>query len=337
MRSSRLAAMLVLCAPVLSAQQVKREVTPRDGALDAQIDYSNGADSWISTSRPAYVALFDVSRTGVVQLYPTFSAQARVPVGTERRLISVPPSSAHGSGAPLSGGSFAALNEVSVGGRGWPHVLLLVASTSPLRVGSSWATNITLNHDLYQQHHFTDVQSDAGIAALVDLIRPVDPNAEMAFDRIEGIQARTTQYSSVLGFDATKATYLSYDCWSASKAASYSLALSSLAAQCIQILPVTGPTARFGPPTDSGTNAKSTRTIAESRRTADAADARRNFDFRTAGQATQQPAHHDGSGQVGPPNQSFDHSDGSDHSFGSGAARASQATNPASVRAAKPR
>jgi len=74
----------------------------------------------------------------------------------------------------------------------WPHTLLLVASTSPLRVGSPWATNIQLNHQLIQRH-LIDLQTETGIETIIDMIRPLDAKAEIAYDRMDGIQARAAQ------------------------------------------------------------------------------------------------------------------------------------------------
>jgi hypothetical protein len=73
---SRAAVVLVLAVPVLGAQQVARPAAPDAGSLVAEVHYTTGGDAWFTTNKPAYVALFDVSRGGVAQLYPTFTAQA---------------------------------------------------------------------------------------------------------------------------------------------------------------------------------------------------------------------------------------------------------------------
>ena len=71
----------------------------------------------------------------------------------------------------------------------WPRILLLVASTSPLRVDNWWSSSLAINQQLFGQRHWTDVQTDEGIDALVQLVRPLDPSAEVAIDRVDAIVA----------------------------------------------------------------------------------------------------------------------------------------------------
>src|SRR6185437_14615613 len=190
MRSTALAVMFALATPVLAAQQATVTTVAAPGDLDAELHYPTGQNAWIATNKPAYVALFDVSRSAVTQIYPTFSAQAEYPTGTQRRAIDVPYANLFGGSSSLIG-----LHAATLQDGGWPHMLLLVASTSPLRVGSPWMTEITLNHDLLRQHHVDDLQTDGGIEALVDLVKPLDPDAEMAYDRLDGFRRGMTQYA----------------------------------------------------------------------------------------------------------------------------------------------
>ena len=201
MRLTRVTAFAALFGSVVSAQVPARQASAGAGALEADLHYATGTDTWISTSKPAFVALFDLTRTGVTQLYPTFSAQAANPVGNEHRFVSL------GQGVPGLFGAWGLFYPASLftngiwgGGMGsWPHTLLLVASTSPLRVASPFATNLRLNHDLIQRH-FIDLQSETGVETIIDMIRPLDPDAEMAYDRVDAIPAREAQYALLGGF-----------------------------------------------------------------------------------------------------------------------------------------
>lgn len=171
MRLTRVAAFAALSGLVLTAQAPARQATHND-ALEADLHYAAGSGTWVSTNKPAFVAVFDVSRTRLSQVYPTFSAQAAYPVSNQDRLKLV----------------YDWRRDIGA----WPHTLLLVASTAPLRVGSPLTTNARLNH-LLVQRHLTDLQTDTGIETIIDMIRSVDPKAEIAYDRMDGIQARAAQ------------------------------------------------------------------------------------------------------------------------------------------------
>jgi hypothetical protein len=206
MRVIRIASAISIFASVVGAQQTTTVAPRQDGKLQAEVHFTTDGSTWFTTNMPAYVALFDVSRTGVTQLYPTFSAQARVPAGTFRDVALRFP-------APLPGGS--ALMPVSIapsgGSGGWPHTLLLVASTAPLRVGNPAESNISLNNSLFQQHHFTDVETAAGINALVALVSPVDSYAEVVTDRIESLPGSVRALASSATYDPTHSA-VGYSC-----------------------------------------------------------------------------------------------------------------------------
>lgn len=202
MRPSRIAALLVLAAAPLTAQQA--------GKLKVELHYATGGDAWVATSKPAYVALFDISRAGVSQLYPIFSAQAQMQAGVERRVNLHVPAPLPVTETPWSS-SLVALSAVPRTNLQWPHILLVVASTSPLRVGNAWASNVSINHSLFQEHHFTDTETDEGINALVEMVRPLDPEAEVVLDRIEAISQSVNAGSSYASFDPNKVA-LGYDC-----------------------------------------------------------------------------------------------------------------------------
>ena len=208
MRLTRVAAAAAVFGSVLSAQTPARQASANSGALEADLHYATGSDTWVSTNKPAFVALFDLSRTGIWQIYPTFSAQAAYPVDNDHRLVSVGqggigfPSGLWGTSGLFRTASFFTNGTWGGGVGAWPHTLLLVASTSPLRVSSPLTTNLQLNHQLIQRH-LIDLQSDAGIETIIDMIRPLDPDAEMAYDRVDGIQARSAQYLAMDGFGAS--------------------------------------------------------------------------------------------------------------------------------------
>ncbi|MFI5232218.1 MAG: hypothetical protein ACHQSE_06870 [Gemmatimonadales bacterium] len=217
MRLTRIAALLagVVVPMALAAQQAARPDAPRPEALEAEVHYATGGDAWFSTNKAAYVALFDVSRGGVTQLYPTFSAQATELSGTSVRVEMRSAAALPGAG-PFSGSSLVALN-TPVGGAsaaGWPHTLLLVASTQPLRIGSSWASNIAINNDLVRNHQWNDLDTDAGIAAVVDLVRPLDWGAEVATDRVP--LATPARYASSLAYDPNRVA-VGYSCMDADR------------------------------------------------------------------------------------------------------------------------
>ena len=108
------------------------------------------------------------------QLYPTFTQQATELSGTSAR---VELRSQAGTGRS----SLVSLN---------------------LRVGSSWATNIAINNDLVRDHRWNDLDNDDGIAAVIDLVRPLDWGAEVATDRVQS--ATPVIYASSLSHDPSQ-------------------------------------------------------------------------------------------------------------------------------------
>ena len=187
MRVFSIASAIAVVASVASAQQLAPAGTnaAQGGKLQAEVHFTTDGSTWFTTNMPAYVALFDVSRTGVSQLYPTFSAQAFVPAGTFRDVALRYPAPLPQVG-PLGGSALVPISGApNMASPGWPHTLLLVASTSPLQVGNPTATNISLNHELYQRHHFTDVETAAGIGAIVQIVSPLDPGADVVTDQID--------------------------------------------------------------------------------------------------------------------------------------------------------
>ena len=230
MRLTRIAAVVVIVPALLAAQETARPDTPRVGALEAQIHYATGGDAWFLTNKPAYVALFDVSRGGVAQLYPTFSAQATELSGTSVRVEMRSP-------APLGGGPFGGsslvpltVSAASMTAAGWPHTLLLVASTMPLRISNSWSSNIAINNDLVREHRWNDLDTDAGIASIVDLVRPQDWGAEVATDQVA--LATPARYTASLSYDPNR-NAVTYSCVDATR--SFLSPVALLGASCVAL------------------------------------------------------------------------------------------------------
>lgn len=244
----RVAALALATATALTAQQASTTavataaampaVAAPAGALTAKVHYTTDGDAWVESNKPAYVALFDVTRNRVTQLYPTFSAQATELSGTLRRFDLRVPASSPGV-ASLGASSLMPLNAPPVfsGVSDWSHTLLLVASTSPLRLGSSWTSNLVLNNDLVREQHWNDIDSDAGITAIINLVRPLDRSAEVTFDRVQA--ATPARYAASLAFDPNKVA-LAYSCFDGTR--TFVSATPLLGASCVGLrnLPPTG-------------------------------------------------------------------------------------------------
>lgn len=210
MRGIRIAGVLAVVAPALAAQTVVPTEASRAVALTAEVHYGTAGDAWISTNKPAYVALFDVSRGGVTQLYPVFSEQAAERSGPSLRV------ELRSAMAGTGRSSLVSLNSPALGAnaQGWPHTLLLVASTQPLRVGNSWTTNISLNNALVRDHDWNSLTNEAGIDAVIGLVRPLDGGAEVVTD--EAQTATPAVYASSLSHDPNEVV-LGYNCYDATR------------------------------------------------------------------------------------------------------------------------
>ena len=230
MRVMRIAVVLAVAAQPLAAQAAVQAQTSRAGALTAEIHYTTAGDAWFETSRPAYVALFDVSRGGVAQLYPTFTQQATELSGTSVRVD---------LRSRFAGPGLVSLSTPSpaLDAQGWPHTLLLVASTMPLRVGNSWTTNIALNNDLVRDHQWNTLSTDEGVAAVIRLVRPLDWGAEVVTDQVQ--TATPVMYASSLTHDPTTVG-IAYSCNDAMH--TFVSLTPMLGASCVAIrgMPATG-------------------------------------------------------------------------------------------------
>jgi hypothetical protein len=239
MRVIRVASALSLFASVLAAQQTAPAAASPSGKLQAEVHFTTDGSTWFTTNMPAYVAMFDVSRTGVVQLYPTFSAQASVPAGTFRDVALRFPAA-----LPPTAAQPAALTPVSVAGTtganyGWPHTLLLVASTAPLRVGNPVESNISMNNKLLQQHHYKDVETPEGIKAIVAMVSPVDSYADVVTDQISSLPGSVRALASNATYDPNRAG-VGYMCQDATH--TFYSVVSQLGASCsaLRVMPPGG-------------------------------------------------------------------------------------------------
>ncbi|HEV8409057.1 MAG TPA: hypothetical protein VGQ30_01025, partial [Gemmatimonadaceae bacterium] len=210
MRVIRIASAVSLFASVLAAQQTAPSAR-HEGKLEAEVHFTTDGSTWFTTNMPAYVALFDVSRTGATQLYPTFSAQARVPAGTFRDVALRFPAALPGYGGQSSSLTPIAFAGTTRTGGGWPHTLLLVASTAPLRVGNPTETNISLNNKLFQEHHFTDVETEEGIKAIVALVSPVDSYADVVTDQVASLPGAVRALALSASYDPSRVS-VGYSC-----------------------------------------------------------------------------------------------------------------------------
>lgn len=225
--------MFGLAAPLLAAQQATSQAGTAPGDLDTELHFTAGSGAWLSANKPAYLALFDVSRSSVTQIYPEFSAQAQFPTGGNHLVVDVPYAELFGGWGSLVGLHAARLQD-----SGWPHTLLLVASTSPLRVSSPWTTELTLNHELLREHHVTDLQTDGGIESLVDLVKPADPDAEMAFDRLDNFNGAVASYASGSVINPSGTSYLGYMCMTPGQQGSSFFSMVALAGnECSVVTP----------------------------------------------------------------------------------------------------
>ena len=195
MRIARILPLAGLLALPLRAQE---------SALDARLVYSGYGTPSVEISKPAYVALFEVTASGVMQLYPSRTSQLHQLMGAGRTFFSPQDMafverinqgfmydpfsqllfasaysnysqsvySPYGSGWASSG------YNNSIGRRG----LFLVVSTEPLELGAPISTQVRLNRTLYAMGHHFDLNVSSGLEALTALVASSNPAAEIATD-----------------------------------------------------------------------------------------------------------------------------------------------------------
>ncbi len=158
-RLSALSLALLLAAP-LAAQQ--------SGDLTAHLYDGGGTIMSFEVSKPAYTAIFDVTRTSIRLVYPYSAAQSREVRATVQ----------------ARAGTMMAFSEASFTGNDFlsNHTLVLVASSQPLRLGTPWTTPELAGHSIERAGYFGNMDSPDAIDALVDFVSPADPNAEVAVD-----------------------------------------------------------------------------------------------------------------------------------------------------------
>jgi hypothetical protein len=223
MRIARMVPLVALLALPLFAQEP---------ALDARLVYSGFGTPSFEINKPAYVALFEVSASGVMQLYPSRTSQLHQLMGEGRTFFS-PQDMAFiermNQGFmfdPFSQSVFASNYSMhsmysmyssgysiySSGGR-WSNTiftygrrgLFLVVSSEPLALGAPITTQIRLNHALYAQGHHFDLNRESGLDALTALVTSTSATAEIATDFVPILE----QYGTLAdGFFSGYETYL---------------------------------------------------------------------------------------------------------------------------------
>lgn len=201
MRIVRALTLTLLVALPLASQQPTVVRQPTAAPLSARLNYSGSGYISFESNRPAYVALFDVTHSGLRQLYPESRYQAEL--ATTFRYVDTP--IAHGGSGFRSPLFWNAMYGWSGYGFGnylaspqW-HTLLLVASTSPLTMGYAMANELKLSNALYRQGLGFRMDTDEGFSAIVSQLSPTEADAEVTMDWID---VPPTMYPGYNGFNA---------------------------------------------------------------------------------------------------------------------------------------
>lgn len=192
-------------------------LTAQEPALEARLVYSGFGTPSFEINKPAYVALFEVSASGVMQLYPSRTSQLHQLMGAGRTFFS-PQDMAFieriNQGFmydPFSQVLFASnysaystyasprrwFNSIytTFGRRG----LFLVASTEPLDVGAPVTTQIRLNRTLSSHGHHFDLNRESGLDALTALVTASSAQAEIATDFVPILEEYGTLADGLYG------------------------------------------------------------------------------------------------------------------------------------------
>jgi hypothetical protein len=196
MRFAKLVPLALAAALPLAAQQPEK--------LTVSLDYSGLGAPAFTTNKPAYVAMFDLTAGGLQQLYPQTGVQrlemrgramspelGYINSGAFLAPQGLWPSYALGFapyyygyssfGAP--GGYYGipwGYGVSSLAGRsstGW-HTVLVVASTSPLKIASPYGADYRVRFELERRGRYNNFDTDEGVAALLSVIGSPDASAE---------------------------------------------------------------------------------------------------------------------------------------------------------------
>jgi hypothetical protein len=187
--------------------------------LKATLTYNeSSAETNFESNKPAYFALFDVTRQSMLQVYP--AAQYEYDRGGDITFGRVNwfhtrtnsyfdsylgwgtqpygPSGGWPTGwlSQASAANWGGFGGNWLTGSGDSHTLLLVASTSPLNVSAGLKSQIGLRQVLFNKGYRFRLDSDDALDALIESISPSDPEAEVAIDWV------VTQASPLMVYEA---------------------------------------------------------------------------------------------------------------------------------------
>jgi len=186
MRIVRALTLTVLVALPLASQQ-PTVVNQPTAPLSARLNYNGSGYISFESNRPAYVALFDLTRSGLRQLYPESRYQAEL--ATTFRYLDTPISRGGGGfRSPLFWNSMYGWSGYGFGNflasPQW-HTLLLVASTTPLKMGYALSNELKLSNALYRQGLGFRMDTDEGFSAIVSQLLPTEGDAEVTMDWLD--------------------------------------------------------------------------------------------------------------------------------------------------------
>jgi hypothetical protein len=187
MRFTRALTLTLLVALPLVAQQPTVVNQPAAEPLSARLNYNGYGLISFESNRSAFVALFDVTRDGLRQLYPESRYQAEL--ATSFRYLSNPISFGFGGfHSPLFWNSMYGWSGYGFGSYiaapQW-HTLLLVASSAPLKLGYSMSNELKISNALFRQGLGFRMDTDEGFAAIIKQIAPIESDAEITMDWLD--------------------------------------------------------------------------------------------------------------------------------------------------------
>ncbi len=196
MRFARALTLFLFAATPLAAQQPTVINQPTAEPLKATLHFTGYGLASYESNKPAYVALFDVTRDGLSQVYPASRYQSELAT-TFRYLNNGIARGYGGFRSPLfysatygwSGyqyGSYISATQ-------W-HTLLLVASTAPLKMGYALSNEIRLTNAMYRQGLGFRMDTDAGIEFIIKQIAPENTDAEVTMDWVDVPPSQYSMY-----------------------------------------------------------------------------------------------------------------------------------------------
>ena len=207
MRLTRMAPLGTVLALQLAAQET---------TLEARLLYNGYGAPSFEINKPAYVALFEVNTTQVIQLYPSRVGQLHQLIGEGRTFFS-PQDLAFvrrvntGFWYDPFQLQYAAYSAYGMNGRYLPvfygrerRALFLVGSTEPLDLGAPLTSQARINRALAAQGHHFDLSRESGLDALVALVAPTRAGGEVVSDfQFFPDEVRDYAYDAFYGWNQT--------------------------------------------------------------------------------------------------------------------------------------